>query len=504
VPDEASLSVYQRSCRDSPGLETPLSGRLRFKGKVRAPDDTRMDESDRGELLGSFAVQSGAMGASQLAHFLAERAHLARPNDPTISELCAIAALEAGANADAASAAEKALASGAPTPSLEYLRCEAIRRDGRPEDATRLAKDAIGRFPNDVRLVTSLANAQLDAGHPAEAAATAGRGLEGAPDSRELHDIRARAAQELGDPTTQLEHERRLFELSPRSSAAEIRYATSLLKAGGRQRGQELLIDVLARDPRNQVARRALGESGRLPRPWRIAAAIGPGVVAVLLTLLIEPPGRSESGSGIGIWLVIGAYAFTAAAKRAWLRNESGGNWEAVKAATGSMPVRAQSFWARWGQRIISAAAALIVATVLTMSYGEVTSLRRSFGWPSALVWVVVFALVLGVCLLMFWIGGQSSKPVTSTPNPFKRLPLEANKCRCDEIHVITGASANAYGDEHLRGEFEELASDVSLASCERTRRSWLRVAVPVDGGEAPILVQVVVPATPERVGIYL
>src|SRR5207247_4142424 len=114
-------------------------------------------------------------------------------------------------------------------------------------EAITFARAALGRHPEDTRLVNVLANAELDGGHPYEAAATADQALESAPDSLELHDVRARAAEMVGDRASQLEHERRLFEMAPKESTTEIRYATTLIKAGERRRGQALLIDVLLR-----------------------------------------------------------------------------------------------------------------------------------------------------------------------------------------------------------------------------------------------------------------
>jgi hypothetical protein len=66
------------------------------------------------------------------------------------------------------------------------------------------------------------------------------------------------------------------------------------------------------------------------------------------------------------------------------------------------------------------------------------------------------------------------------------------------------GSDAGAYANEHLRAKFEELAADVALAQCELTGRRWLRVALGVDHADPPILLQVVMPKAPDRVGVYL
>jgi tetratricopeptide (TPR) repeat protein len=447
-------------------------------------------------------MQAGTMGARDIARILAERAHQIAPDDSKVKEVYAIATFEAGAYGEAATIADEVPSSGIRSPALEYLSCEATRRDGRPEEATTKAEQALQRSPDDVRLVVALANAQLDSELAMAAIATVDRALARNQDSRELHDVAARAAEAIGNQHKQLEHERRLFELSPNDAGTEIRYASTLLKAGERKRGQDLLIDVLARNPRNAVARRKLAETGRLPMPWRIATAIGPAIIVVLVLLLLEPPGRPDSGSGIGPWLMLGAYWLTAAAKRAWLRKKNGANWKAVREAVGSVPMRANRFWAKWGLQTISAIVALIVATVLTMSYDELPSFKSSLGWPPWLVWVVVLAGVLSVCLLMFWIGGLRTKP--PAPSPFKRLPIDLSSCRCEDASVLVGADAITYGTRHLHDEFEDLAADIATARCDRTGRSWLRVAAEAEGSEAPILMQVTLPRGAERVGVYL
>lgn len=181
-----------------------------------------MDRASR-ETLRASAAYALELGVPSLALAIAECASDDRPDDAGFLDLRAIASFETGVLDSAIDVSGRAIEVGGPTPLREFVRADSTRRHGDPGRAIDLARNALGRYPADAGLAACLAESLLELRCPEDAVEVLEEALRRTADVWQLHDLRARAAHELGDVETQVEHERKIVELRREDPSTAIR-----------------------------------------------------------------------------------------------------------------------------------------------------------------------------------------------------------------------------------------------------------------------------------------
>ena len=121
-----------------------------------------------------------------------------------------------------------------PTSQTYAALAEAHRRAGQPEEAIRLCRDGLARFPEYSTTRLILAKALLDRGEVAEARREIGQFVETEPGHEPALRLGVECALRVGDPGTALGYLRRLVTLDPRDRAAQGQ-ARALEVAAGRR-----------------------------------------------------------------------------------------------------------------------------------------------------------------------------------------------------------------------------------------------------------------------------
>jgi hypothetical protein len=146
-------------------------------------------------------------------------------------------------------------------PETRYLRALAAARAGRFQDAITVARE-LTRDPergSDAELL--LVHLMVETGDVDEARRAVEAGLRGHPDSTDLLLAWARIAEHEGKTDEQLAALERARALDPDNLSVRTWHGVALVGAGRRAEGQRELARVVAQEPGNPIASRALIQS---------------------------------------------------------------------------------------------------------------------------------------------------------------------------------------------------------------------------------------------------
>jgi tetratricopeptide (TPR) repeat protein len=451
-------------------------------------------------MLRASAAYALELGVPKLALALAERASDDQPEDAGLLDLRAVASFEAGALDSAFNVSGRAIETGGQTPLREFVRADSTRRRGDPSRAVDLARSALERYPADAGLAACLAESLLELRRPNDAVEILDEALRRTADTWQLHDLRARAAHDLGDVETQVEHERKIADLRRGDPSTTIRLVRTLLGAGEDDEARAILIESIAMEPTHRGLRLALIDTVLPPRWIRIALKVFPFVLAVAVAAIVSGPmgqGSPEPGApqpGVLAFLV--GCGLSVAARRAWMERAAGHDFPAVREAQrGLLPEIAREVGRRRKFVLLAGAISALWATILAVLY------TTTLDWSPWVVWSAVFIGVFAVISLGGWISGWLVRQ-RPKENPFVRIP--AGLCVCDETMLLHGRRAESYLQGHLTGDGSPVAAHVERVACPRIGASWLVVSEAIEGFDTPILLHVVESTEPEPVGLYL
>jgi tetratricopeptide (TPR) repeat protein len=424
-----------------------------------------MSNSGRLVALASALAQAGHVGAA--AH-LAGKA-LNERRDPELTAFAARLLLDAG---DPNGASEQ-LEAGARVhgwgSATRYLRAVAAARLGHLEEAIAFAQDVV-RDPQrggDAQLL--LVRLLLETDDVEGARRAADVALRERPDSTDHLLARAHVARRDGEMNEELALVERARRLDPDNLAVRTSHGIALLDTGARAEGQRVLARVVAQEPRDPVATKALLGSTlwfRRARSGLRAVYLLTPALFVLVALLIAsllgkpaPPWLSSLYFGSALLMIIGI--------RIFVRARTDRSVSAIRRDARRRSVRGRALFptlrpVRWLLVAIAAAVWISLATaaavLLPASVAEsaVVLLLSLPGWG-----VLVASLRL-------W-RKRRAQIARGEPRSF-----DPSSCQCHRVASVSGSRAKAYVERHLVFESVTDVQGITQYRCDLLGVRWL------------------------------